>query len=150
MDMLLIQPMAAAVAFIWIGLILGISFLEAWLKFKAPGVTTAIGLSIGLSIGRLVFRAVNRLEWLLTIWLSVYLVLQQAHWLSTENLVLFAIITLLVLQTTWLLPKLNKRAQRVINNQPVKSSGLHVIYITAELMKVILLFNLGLSVLKDL
>ncbi len=46
---------AAAAAFVWLGMVLAISFIEAPLKFRAPGVT----LAIGLGIGRLVFRALN-------------------------------------------------------------------------------------------
>ena len=49
---------AAALVFVWLGLVPGISFLEAPLKFRAPGVTTRIGLGIG----RLVFRALNAAE----------------------------------------------------------------------------------------
>lgn len=40
-----------ALTFVWLGMVLAISFLEAPLKFRAPGVT----LPIGLGIGRLVF-----------------------------------------------------------------------------------------------
>jgi hypothetical protein len=47
-----------AVTFGWLGMVLAISFLEAPLKFRAPGVT----LPIGLGIGRLVFRALNTVE----------------------------------------------------------------------------------------
>ena len=42
-------------------MVLAVSFLEAPLKFRAPGVT----LPIGLGIGRLVFRALNSAEALL-------------------------------------------------------------------------------------
>ena len=49
---------AAAVAFTWLGMVLAISFLEAPLKFRAPGVTVVLGLGIG----RVVFRALNRIE----------------------------------------------------------------------------------------
>ena len=48
----------AATAFVWLGMVLGISFLEAPLKFWAPGVT----LQLGLGIGRLVFGALNAVE----------------------------------------------------------------------------------------
>src|SRR5215207_233169 len=44
-------------------MVLAISFLEAPLKFRAPGVT----LQIGLGIGRMVFRALNTVEALLTV-----------------------------------------------------------------------------------
>lgn len=47
-----------AVAFTWLGMVLGISFLEAPLKFRAPGITVALGVGIG----RLVFRALNIAE----------------------------------------------------------------------------------------
>ena len=49
---------AVAVVFVWLGMVLAISFIEAPLKFRAPGVT----LQIGLGIGRLVFRALNACE----------------------------------------------------------------------------------------
>ena len=43
---------------IWLGMIIGISFIEAPLKFTAPGITIALGLGIG----RLVFTAMNAVE----------------------------------------------------------------------------------------
>ena len=33
-------------AFVWLGMVLAISFLEAPIKFRAPGVTLQIGLGI--------------------------------------------------------------------------------------------------------
>ena len=52
------QVIGAAVAFVWLGMLLAISFLETPLKFLAPG----IALPLGLGIGRLVFRALNTVE----------------------------------------------------------------------------------------
>jgi len=49
---------AVAAVFVWLGMVLAISFLEAPLKFRAPGVT----IQLGLGIGRLVFRALNICE----------------------------------------------------------------------------------------
>ena len=45
------DPLAFAVIYLWIGFVCAISFMEAWLKFRAPGVN----LQIGLGIGRLNF-----------------------------------------------------------------------------------------------
>lgn len=42
--------------FLWSGCIIAISFMESWLKFRAPGVT----LPIGLSIGKLVLRHLTK------------------------------------------------------------------------------------------
>ena len=140
------QPVAIAVTFIWIGLVLAISFLEAWLKFRAPGVTAAIGLSIG----RLVFSALNKIEWALAVVLVIGTIARKEPLFSTGNLMISVIAVILVIQTMWLLPALNKRAHRVINNQPVKPSGLHVLFIAAELIKVGLLFTMGTALLNDL
>ncbi|WP_373865557.1 MULTISPECIES: hypothetical protein [Pseudonocardia] len=47
-----------AATWVWVGMVLAISFIEAPLKFRAPGITTVLGLGIG----RLVFRALNIAE----------------------------------------------------------------------------------------
>lgn len=146
MQILMMQSLAIAATFIWIGLVLGISFLEAWLKFKAPGVTTAIGLGIG----RIVFRALNKLEWLLAIALATIAITRQELSISIGNVMLLAIVVILLVQTAWLLPALDARAQKVINNQQVGPSRLHLIFIAAELIKVGLLFTVGVSLLDDL
>ena len=54
---------ATALTFVWLGMVLSISFLETPLKFRAPGVT----IPIGLGIGRLVFRALNAAESMLAV-----------------------------------------------------------------------------------
>ena len=46
---------ASAAGWLWIGMVLAISFLEAPLKFQRPG----LDLRMGLAIGRLVFRVLN-------------------------------------------------------------------------------------------
>jgi uncharacterized membrane protein (DUF485 family) len=63
------DPLAFAVIYLWIGFVCAISFMEAWLKFRAPGVN----LQIGLGIGRLVFNALNKVEWVFAIALMISL-----------------------------------------------------------------------------
>jgi hypothetical protein len=63
---------AAALAFVWLGMVLAISFVEAPLKFRAPDVT----LRIGLGIGRLVFRALNAIESVLAVAVLVLVVVR--------------------------------------------------------------------------
>ena len=48
--------------FLWSGFC-AISFMESWLKFRAPGVS----LPIGLGIGKLVFNALNKMEWVFAV-----------------------------------------------------------------------------------
>ena len=52
---------------LWLGMVVAISFLEAPIKFRAPGVT----LPVGLGIGRLVFKALNGVEIALLLLLGV-------------------------------------------------------------------------------
>jgi len=57
------HPISLIATFLWIGFVGAISFMEAWLKFRAEGIT----MPLGLSIGRLVFDALNKVEWVLAI-----------------------------------------------------------------------------------
>ncbi|HQW87358.1 MAG TPA: hypothetical protein PLH93_09245, partial [Flavobacteriales bacterium] len=70
------HPIALICAFVWVGFVCAISFMEAWLKFRAHGVT----LPIGLGIGRLVFQALNRVEWALAVALLADLLWRRVAW----------------------------------------------------------------------
>lgn len=126
---------SVAVIFIWIGLILGISFLEAWLKFRAPGVT----LPIELGIGKLVFGAMNKVEWVLGFLIFSGLILNK----PSHDYLFVGIIILLLLQTFWLLPQLNSRADAIIKGEVLPSSNLHIFYGGAEILKFIGLIVFG-------
>jgi len=45
-------------SFIWVGLLIGISFTESWVKFKS----TILERQVALDVGKLVFDALNTLE----------------------------------------------------------------------------------------
>jgi hypothetical protein len=65
------SALVGAIAFLWLGMVLALSFLEAPLKFRAPGIT----VQLGLGIGRLVFAAFNRVEIVLLLGISAALVI---------------------------------------------------------------------------
>ena len=130
------QPATLACLFIWIGLVCGISFLEAWLKFRAPGIT----VPLGLGIGRLVFNALNKVEWVLAIIVIANAIRHNYSFLSARNAFLLIAVIVLALQTLWLLPTLDARAQLVITNQPLPPSNLHYAFIGAEVLKTACLF----------
>ncbi len=138
------QPIAIGCLFTWIGFVCAISFMEAWLKFRAPGVT----LPIGLNIGKLVFSALNKVEWAFAIIVCTSAVLYSKSLFTVPNISLLIIIVILVLQTAWLLPALNTRAEQYIKQQPVASSSLHFWFVGAELIKVIGLFITAVSLFK--
>lgn len=71
-------PYIVALIFIWIGLISAISFMEAWLKFRASGIT----LPLGLGIGQLVFNALNKVEWTLAIIIMLNLIFEKQIYLN--------------------------------------------------------------------
>ncbi len=127
-----------AVPFIWFGVIGAISFMEAPLKFQAPGVT----LPLGLSIGRLIFFVLNKIEIVLA---ALFLISLIARGKRSRGMVgVFGVIVLiLVAETLWLLPALDVRAEKVIAGTAEPFSYLHFVYIALDALKFILLFVLG-------
>ncbi|MBD98991.1 MAG: hypothetical protein CMO34_04035 [Verrucomicrobia bacterium] len=134
-------PISVIATFLWVGFICAISFMEAWLKFRADGIT----LSLGLGIGRLVFSALNKVEWVL----AIAILLNQFFDLksiSVKKLIPFFIpFVLLITQTFWLLPALDYRAELIIQGQILPPSNLHFYYVGMEVVKVISLFLFGIS-----
>jgi hypothetical protein len=130
------EIIAIGLPFVWLGLVVGISFIETPLKFRAPGITTPLALGIG----RLVFRALNVTELVLACVLAAILVARAPDW----PLVLVVIVLAIVLvQTLWLRPSLDARARRLIAGGELPSSSLHLLYIAFEGVKVIALPTLG-------
>src|SRR5690554_4014736 len=118
--------------YLWIGFICAISFMEAWLKFRAPGVT----IPIGLNIGRLVFNALNKVEWVFALSSVVLIMIGGDAAFLKRHLLLLAPICTLLLQTLWLLPSMDTRATLLIAGDTVEHSNLHIYYVGAELFKV--------------
>ena len=128
--------------FIWCGLIIGIGFLEAPLKFQAPNIT----LELGLGIGQLVFTALNRVELILAI-IITYCLYQVQPPSSIRN-AYYIIFALLLIQTLWLLPALNERVDMYLSGQKPPASPLHIYYIVAEAVKLLCLFIGGIRFMK--
>ncbi|TKC12402.1 hypothetical protein FA048_01930 [Pedobacter polaris] len=132
-----------AAVYTWIGFVGAISFMEAWLKFRAPGVT----LPIGLGIGRLVFAALNKMEWVLL--LSMLVSLFPFKTTSTTSKISLSIAALIVLaQTLWLLPMLDARAELYIKGVQVPPSNVHFYYVATEAIKITALLILGASLFE--
>jgi hypothetical protein len=139
-----IRILQIAVPFVWFGAVMAISFMEAPLKFQAPGIT----LPLGLGIGRLIFFTLNKVEIVLTLWMLVSLLMLRPRRRSTVYL-FAAAVGILVLETAWLLPVLEARAEVVISGTAAPYSYTHIFYIVFDAVKVILLFALGVSVVKQ-
>lgn len=134
---------AAAVTFGWLGMVVAISFLEAPLKFRAPGVT----LQVGLGIGRIVFRALNRAEMALAsvLIIAVTLAGPSAPVLTATTVA----VVLLAVQLGVVRPALNRRSDRVLAGEQLPRSRTHHVYVALESAKVIALCALGVLVLAQ-
>jgi hypothetical protein len=131
-----------AVLLFWAGFVSSISFMEAWLKFRAPGVT----LPIGLSIGKMIFTALNLMEWLFLM-ASLILIFISGNLKCGASLNIFILLTLiLLLQTFLLLPGLTERANTIIEGGTLEKSMLHIYFGVLEILKVGLLGYLGFEI----
>ncbi|MEU3522389.1 hypothetical protein AB0E62_00680 [Streptomyces sp. NPDC038707] len=130
---------AGAVTFVWLGMVLAISFLEAPLKFRAPGVT----IPLGLGIGRLVFRALNTVEAVLA---AVVIVAVAVGAAPARTIALTATVTaLLAVQLAAVRPALNRRSDRVLAGEDLPRSRGHLWYVALEILKTATLIALGIT-----
>jgi len=133
--------LAVALLFTWLGMVLGISFLEAPLKFRAPGVT----LQLGLGIGRLVFRALNSVEVVLAVTVAVALVAGSPARATVAAYVVTA--AALVVQLLVVRPRLGRRSDAVLAGADAPRSRAHLGYVALELVKVVALVVTGVTLL---
>jgi hypothetical protein len=130
---------SVAAVFTWLGLVAGISLIEAPLKFRAPGIT----LALGLGIGRLVFAALGRAEAVLLAVAAVCAAWVPGH-VAARAALLAALAVILAGQYLGLRPALDRRAVVIIAGGEPPRSRLHLVYIAAECAKLALLLALGL------
>jgi hypothetical protein len=127
--------------FVWLGMVLAISFIETPLKFRAPGVT----LQIGLGIGRLVFRALNACELALAAVVA-------ACFAATPPTIGVAVATAvavvaLLAQVLTVRPQLTRRSDTVLAGGEGPRSRAHWVYVGLEIVKVVALLIAGVLLL---
>ena len=133
------QVAGIAATFVWLGMVLAISFLEAPLKFRAPGVT----LQIGLGIGRLVFRALNICEVLLAVTVVVAVWAGGAGTLGVAAVAVAVV--MLTVQIVAVRPALTRRSDQVLAGAEGPRSHAHVVYVGLEVVKAIALVTAGFA-----
>jgi hypothetical protein len=134
----MIKKLILPATFIWLGLLIGISFIEAPLKFQAPGIT----IPLGLGIGRLVFSAMNKAELVLAA-LALFSVVNYPAFKKLGFFLVISIVLILLYQTFFLLPALDERATLVLQGIIIPSSYHHKLYVVLETAKLILLVVIG-------
>ncbi len=145
MNLTIKYPVGISSVFIWIGFLGAISFMEAWLKFRAPGIT----VPLGLGIGKLVFGALNKVELVLTITIIGSMFYRGMKNFKRSQLYFLIPFLIVVLQTIWLLPALDARAELHIQGDAVPPSNLHFYYVGMEVVKIICLLIFGIKLLKN-
>jgi hypothetical protein len=132
---------AVAALFVWLGMVLAISFIETPLKFRSPGVT----LQIGLGIGRLVFRALNACELALAAVVAACFVIDA----PTTVIVVAAAVAVFTLlaQVLVVRPRLTRRSDAVLAGGEGPRSRAHWAYVGLEIVKVVALLIAGISLL---
>ena len=129
---------AAAVALdlalpLWAGIVVGISFIEAPVKFQAPSLTTAVGLDVG----RHVFAASHLVQ--LGLAVVVALAARWAGWSRARATLIAGAIAALLVQMALVMPVLDARARLIIAGGTPGGSSAHLIYVGLELAKLGLL-----------
>ena len=130
-------------AWLWGGLVLGVSFVATPVKFLAPSVS----LADALAVGRVTFEALKWIECvaLAALVLVIYMARPKRHVLVLSS----AVVAILLCQYAWMLPILDARVDTIIEGQELPDSSLHWIYTVLEFLKVALLVVVGLTGFGD-
>jgi hypothetical protein len=130
------------VAWLWAGIVIGVSFVATPAKFRAGSLERPVALDVG----RATFEALNRLEWALAATLVVLLAAQSRRGERAARRMVGAhavVVAAVSAQALWLLPVLDERVASIIAGNEPGGGGwrLHGLYGLSEVAK---LFALGL------
>ncbi|MCB0995174.1 MAG: DUF4149 domain-containing protein [Acidimicrobiales bacterium] len=134
--------MVRPLAWVWMGIVIGVSFLATPVKFTADSLTRPVALDVG----RATFHALAYLEWSLVAVAAAlsWHATARGHHLSRRALTAAAVIVVaLALQSAWLLPALDERVASIIAGTEPPPSHLHTLYGVVEITKVAALGLLG-------
>lgn len=138
------KAVATFVAIIWLGLVLGVSFIATPVKFQAP----SLNLPVALEIGRATFGLFSKIEWGIALLLVLSVLGCRRRGMS--GILSAAIITILIAETFWLLPVLDGRVEAIISGTPSPADWDHFLYVGLEIMKIAVLSALSIHLLRQL
>jgi hypothetical protein len=133
----------AVVCLLWAGIVIGISFIEAPVKFRTPTLSRIVAFDVG----RTVFRASQWVQ------LGFGLLALGVAFLGPAPRRAWACFLLaagtLVLQTVWIFPVLDARAQTIIAGGAPAGASPHALYGALEVLKVLALLAAGVLSLQS-
>jgi hypothetical protein len=123
----------SVIGLVWIGLLLGVSFLATPVKFLAPSLT----LPVALEVGQQTFEWFSRVEIVLALAALVSAVIFRPRaWVTGLTALLLAVVGL---QIGWLLPLLDTRVEVILQGSMPPPSILHSVYVALEAAKLVVL-----------
>lgn len=125
-------PAIAPLAWVWIGLLLGVSFFATPIKFQAA----SLARPVAFEVTGVTFAAFNRIEIGLALVLLALVIVNGRRAIGGLAAVVAALVAT---QTLWLLPDLLHRVALVQEGQALPPSTVHAFYSGAEIAKVLAL-----------
>jgi hypothetical protein len=125
------------IALVWLGVVIGVSFVATPVKFTAP----SLDLPTALEVGRVTFRLLARIEWVLAGTLLIAALLRPAR-LPWSAYVVFAIVAL---ESLWLLPALGARTDVILAGGTAGPSSLHHVFVLAEVLECLALAHVAFA-----
>ncbi len=129
---------------IWLGLLIGLSFIEAPLKFQAPGITQ----KLGLGIGKLVFGVLSKIELVFALLITILTFNLRQNLTQFALIAIACLVGMVLLQFFVLIPILMERIAIIQADGVPPESKKHLLYIVLEVLKVFTLFTLFYKVYK--
>ncbi len=128
--------LALLLSTLWVGVLIGVSFIATPVKFRSAGLKRPVALDVG----RVTFQLLSRIEWMFAVLLVALCVgTDRVNWrLSLAVATTGAV----ALQSLWLLPALNRRVRVVVSGGVLLPSPIHRIYAVAESAKLLMLLTL--------
>lgn len=127
------------VAYVWLGMVFGVSFLATPIKFRAESLT----MPVALDVGRTTFHAFGKVEWVLTAILVVISFRIRSGFGPVDWILIGVMVLIVAAQAGWLIPRLDLRVEAVIAGNPLPPSHHHMVYAASEAAKAVTLLLLG-------
>jgi len=129
---------------IWLGLLIGVSFIATPVKFAAP----TLELGPALDVGRVTFALFAKIEWGATGILALVVFLSGFPRFGAAGLAV--LILALGLQSFWLLPALDVRVAAIMAGETLPASFHHTAYGGLEIVKSVTLLALAVAGVRRL
>ncbi len=129
---------------IWLGLLIGVSFIATPVKFAAP----TLELGPALDVGRVTFALFSRIEWGVAGLLAIVVIAAGFPRYRAGGLAL--LILALALQSFWLLPALDLRVAAIMAGETLPASYHHNAYGGLEIVKCLTLLALAVAGVRQL